>query len=68
MRHFTYLRTYYFRDAEGNFTRFKGKGALLRLFGDRKKEIRQELRNLRLNLPNSDFDGYCKAVLNIAAR
>ena len=68
MRHFSYVKTYYFRDAQGHFTRFKSKGALLRQFGDRKKAIRHALRDSRMDLPSTDFDAYCKAVLNIAAR
>ena len=68
MRYFAYHQTYYFRDAEGQFSRFKGKGALLRKFGSRKKEIRQALRKTRPELTASDFDAYCRAVLNIAAR
>ena len=68
MRHFALARTYYFRDAEGHFSRFKGKGALLRKFGSRKKEIRQALRKARPELTATDFDAYCRAVLNIAAR
>ena len=68
MRHFALAKTYYFRDAEGHFSRFKGKGALLRNFGSRKKEIRQILRKTRPELTASDFDAYCRAVLNIAAR
>lgn len=68
MRHFAIAKTYYFRDAEGHFSRFKGKGALLRQFGSRKKEIRQALRKTRPELTPTDFDAYCRAVLNIAAR
>ena len=68
MRHFALARTYYFRDAEGHFSRFKGKGALLRKFGSRKKEIRQALRKTRPELTPTDFDAYCRTVLNIAAR
>lgn len=67
-RHFAIGKIYYFRDAEGHFSRFSSKGALLRKFGSRKKEIRQALRKTLPELTATDFDAYCRAVLNIAAR
>ena len=66
VRHFTYLASYYFRDAAGQFRPFKGRNALLRQFPDRKREIRRGLR--AAGIDRSDFDAYCKAVLNIAAQ
>lgn len=66
VRHFTYLASYYFRDAAGQFRPFKGRNALLRQFPDRKREIRRGLR--AAGIDRSNFDAYCKAVLNIAAQ
>lgn len=59
-------KTYYFKDEHGNFTQFKGKGALLRKFGPRKKEIRKAVRDAGFNLPGISFDNYCKGVLTVA--
>lgn len=65
-RYFAYASSYYFRDAAGQFSPFKGKGALLRKFPNRKREvIRRELR--AAGIYGSDFDAYCKAVLYFAA-
>jgi hypothetical protein len=66
-RYFAYNATYYFRNEAGEFTRIKSKGALLRQFKDRKKEIRKSLKANRNNSDTS-FDAYCKAVLKAAAR
>lgn len=68
LRHFTYRKQYYFRDADGNFSRFKGKNELIRKFPEHKKEIRQALRATHLNEPGADFDAFCEAVLNFADR
>lgn len=65
-RYFNYTASYYFRDAAGHFTPFKGRGALIRQFPDRKRQIRQGLRALQTARP--DFDTYCKMVLQIAAQ
>ena len=65
-RYFALLKSYYFQDAQGNFSRFKGRGALIRKFPDRKKKIRQALAALQTERP--DFDTYCKMVLQIAAQ
>lgn len=65
-RYFYYIATYYFRDAAGQFTPFKGRGALIRRFPDRKRQIRQGLRAAFAGRP--DFDTYCKMVLQIAAQ
>ncbi len=66
-RYFGIHTTYYFRDAEGRFSRFKSKNALLRKFPDRRKEIRKAVKAAGVNSGNS-FDDYCKAVLNAAAQ
>ena len=65
-RYFYYIATYYFRDAAGQVTPFKGRGALIRRFPDRKRQIRQGLRAAFAGRP--DFDTYCKMVLQIAAQ
>lgn len=67
-RHFTYRKRYYFRDAEGNFSRFKSRSALLRRFPEHKKELRRVLRNAHLNEPGADFDAFCEVVLNYTAQ
>lgn len=66
VRHFTYIASYYFRDAAGHFVPIKGRNALLRQFPDRKREIRRGL--LAAGIGSSDYDAFCKAVLNIAAQ
>ena len=66
-RHFAIHKYYYFRDAEGNFSRFKGRAALIRKFPDRKK-IRQGVSAIRGNQPEFSFDDFCKAVLYTAAQ
>lgn len=65
-RYFSYIATYYFRDAAGQFTPIKGRSALIRKFPDRKRQIRQGLRAAFSGRP--DFDAYCKMVLQIAAQ
>ena len=66
VRHFTYVAYYYFRNAAGEFIPFKSRGALIRQFPDRKREIRRSLRTYGVD--TSNFDTYCQAVLNIAAQ
>jgi len=65
-RHFTLVSYYYFRDAAGAFTPFRSRSALIRQFPERKREIRRALRTSGIDVSN--FDTYCKAVLNIAAQ
>lgn len=67
-RHFAYVTTYYFRDADGNFSRFKSLRTLIRKFPNRKQEIRKAVRTARSQMTNTDFDVLCKTVLNIAAQ
>ena len=67
-RHFAYLKSYYFRDADGNFSRFKSLGTLIRKFPNRKQEIRKAVRAVRSRMTDSDFDVLCKTVLNTAAQ
>ncbi len=59
--HFAYYKQYYFRDADGHFTPFKSRGALLRHFPERRREIRRAVQG-------TDFDGFCESVLNLADR
>ena len=66
-RHFAIHKYYYFRDAEGNFSRFKNRASLIRKFPDRKK-IRQGVNAARANSPDFNFDDFCKAVLYTAAQ
>ncbi len=66
-RHFAIHKSYYFRDAEGNFTRFKSRGALIRKFPERKKQIRQAVNAFRQH-SDLDFDGFCKLVLNTVSQ
>lgn len=66
-RHFAIRKQYYFRDAEGNFFRFKGRSALIRQFQDRKR-IRQDVRAIQRKQPDLSFDDFCKAVLHTAAQ
>ena len=66
-RYFAHKATYYFRDAAGVISRFKGRNALIRKFPGRKKEIRQALRAARLDEPGVSFDTFCAAVLSTAS-
>ena len=67
-RYFGLRRTYYFQDAEGNFRRVRGKGALLRCLGPRRKAVRQALRSSGFDQQGADFDLFCRVVLECAAR
>jgi len=66
-RYFAIHKTYYFRDREGRFSRFKTRRALLRRFPERKKEIRQAVKARQDGASALDFDTYCKTVLDTAA-
>lgn len=66
---FFYIRTvYYFRHADGSFSRFRGRRALLRKFPGRRREIRRAINERWPDLSVIDFDAYCEAVLELAAR
>ena len=67
-RYFALHRSYYFRDAEGNFRRVRNKAALLRCLGSRKREVRQALNTSGLARQEMDFDEFCRVVLELAAR
>ena len=64
--YFAIKRTYYFRDAEGRFTRLKGKSALLSHFPERRSELRKAVKNAQLKW--KDFDACCELVLNLTNR
>ena len=66
LRYFAIKTDYYFRDSDGHFSRFKGKGALIRKFPARKKEIRRTLSDLGFNIPGSNFDAICETILIVA--
>ena len=68
LRYFAIKTEYYFRDSDGTFSRFKGKGALIRKFPDRKREIRRAILENPVNLPGASFDAYCEVVLKLADR
>lgn len=67
-RYFALRRNYYFRDAGGQFRRIKGKSALLRCLGPRKKEVRQALSAGGMERSGVDFDLYCRMALDLAGR
>ena len=66
LRHFAIKTDYYFRDSDGTFSRFKGKGALIRKFPDRKREIRRAISGNPVTLPGGNFDAFCEEVLKLA--
>ncbi|MBR5076842.1 MAG: hypothetical protein IKX28_07545 [Bacteroidales bacterium] len=65
---FAYKVLYFFRDADGNFSRIRNRNALIKKFPSRKKEIRRAVGDAGLDLPKSNFDAFCEVVLNTAAR
>lgn len=68
-RYFAIKTTYYFRNAEGEFSRIRSRGSLLRKFpSNSRKEIRRAVKAAGIGSSKDQFDDYCKAVLNAAAR
>jgi hypothetical protein len=68
-RFFALRTSYYFRDAEGEFSRIKSRSSLLRMFPSAKrKEIRKAVKAAGIGSSKANFDAYCKAVLNAAAQ
>lgn len=68
-RYFAIKTTYYFRNAEGEFSRIRSRGSLLRKFpSNSRKEIRRAVKAAGIGSSKDQFDAYCKAVLNAAAR
>ena len=68
INYYSISTTYYFRDSDGRFSRLSGKGALLRHFPDRRKDIRRKLSNVEPDKSGADFDAWCRAVLQAASR
>lgn len=64
--YYAYTPTYYFRDRDGQFSRIRNRGALLRKFPDKRKTIRKAVQDAGLLQPGASFDAFCKAVLNLA--
>ena len=68
-RYFAIKTTYYFRDAEGEFSRIRNRGSLLRKFpSESRKVIRRAVKAAGIGSSKNQFDDFCKAVLNAAAR
>ena len=68
-RYFAIRTTYFFRNAEGEFSRIRSRGSLLRKFpSDSRKAIRKAVKAAGIGNSKDQFDDYCKAVLNAAAR
>ena len=68
-RYFAIRTSYFFRNAQGEFSRIRNRGALLRKFpADSRKEIRKAVKAAKIGNSKKQFDDYCKAVLNAAAR
>lgn len=68
-RFFALKTSYYFRNADGEFSCIRSRGSLLRKFPSAKrKEIRRAVKAAGIGRSKSDFDSYCKAVLNAAAQ
>ena len=68
VHYFAISKSYYFRDAAGQFSRIRGRGALLRRLGARKAAVRRAWREAGLNGPDADFDHCCLLALSVAAR
>ena len=66
LRHFAIKTEYYFRDSDGQFSRFKGRNALIRKFPERKREIRRAVAEMRAVLPDAGFDAICEEILKLA--
>ncbi|MBR6183954.1 MAG: hypothetical protein IKQ76_05225 [Bacteroidales bacterium] len=65
-RYFSFQTFYYFRDAEGQLKRIKGMGALLRQFPERKRELRQAVK--QAGYGRKRFDDACRLILNLTSR
>ena len=63
-RYFKIRTEYWFCSADGSYERVRNKGALLRKFGPRKKELRKKASAAGIDrLP---FEKYCEALLRLA--
>ena len=58
---------FYFKDATGNFSRIRTRGALLRKFPGRRREIRQALKDLLDTYPRPGFETYCEEFMKVVA-
>ena len=68
-RYFALKTSYFFRNADGEFSRIRSRGALLRKFpSDSRKEIRRAVKAAGIGSSKDQVDAYCKAVLKAAAR
>ncbi len=65
-RYFEISVKYYFLDADGNFSRIRGKGALMNKFPERRKALRKAIRGAGLDYADVPFDKYCKSLLKFA--
>lgn len=65
--YFAYKVSYFFRDADGNFSPIRNRAALIRKFPARKKEIRRAVHSAGLDDPAADFSAFCEMVLRVAA-
>ena len=60
--------SWYFRDAQGRFTRIRDRAGLLRQFPpERRRFIRQEIKRVRADRADIPFETWCQAALNAAA-
>ena len=60
--------SWYFRDAQGHFTRIRDRGGLLRQFPpERRRFIRQEIKRMKADRSDIPFETWCQAALNAAA-
>ena len=67
LTYFAIHKFFYFKDAEGNFTRFRSRNALLGKFPGRKREIRQALRDRLDTYERPSLETYCETFMNIVA-
>ena len=63
-RYFEIKSEYWFRSADGQFTRIRNKSSLFRCFGDRKRELRKKADAQKID--RLSFDKYCMVVLKMA--
>lgn len=64
---FAVNKAFYFKDAAGNFSRIRTRGALLRKFPGRRREIRQALKDLLDTYPRPGFETYCEEFMKVVA-
>lgn len=64
--YFSLQKAYFFLDAEGHFTRLKGRNSLLKHFPERRTELRRAVREAGIG--RRQFDDCCRLVLKLTAR